>query len=75
LIADTVSVFPAGVTGVNITTTLATASTSDFKVIENNDDKVVTNIVPSSIAFDTITFVNSTVALLKLSLGDVFIVR
>ncbi|MDP2670536.1 MAG: S-layer homology domain-containing protein [bacterium] len=75
LIADTTNSFEAGWIGDSFAVSMLTSTAGGFKVIENDDDTTVTDIVPSSITFDTIDLVESTVTVARLSLGDVDVVR
>jgi hypothetical protein len=47
----------------------------NVEIIENDDDERVTDIVPSSMTFDTIEFVDSTVDVNSINLTDVDVVK
>jgi hypothetical protein len=51
------------------------STSSGFEIIELEDDTVVTDVTPSSITFDTVDVLNSTVTVSRLYLGDVDVVR
>lgn len=71
LVADTVKTFDTDWTDGDdkFSVQMLTSEAGGFKVIENQDDVVVTKIVPSSITFDNVTLVKSTVTVTKLNLG------
>jgi hypothetical protein len=72
LIADVKKPLPAGYTGTSFNYSLASAG---LRIIENTDDNVVTDIVPSSVTFDTMRFVAATTSLTTRSLSNVNVVK
>lgn len=79
--ADTVNEFgAASVSGdddfrVMLDLNCGSTSCSGFRLVETTDDEDVLDISPSSITFDTLTFVDSTVALNGISLTSVDVVK
>ena len=70
LVADTVSTFPANWTnGDDSFSVYMSTAFPGFEVIENEDDERVTKIVPSSMTFDVVDLVTSTVNVTKLNIG------
>lgn len=72
LIADVKKPLPAGYTGVTFNYTL---SASGLRIIENADDNIVNDIVPSSLTFDTMRFVAASAAISSVNLSDVSVVK
>lgn len=72
LIADVKKPLPAGYTGVTFNYTL---SASGLRIIENADDNIVTDIVPSSITFDTMRFVAASAAISSVNLSNISVVK
>jgi len=72
LVADTVTTFPGTWTSPvkSFAVSMQTSTAGGFQVIENEDDETVNNIVPSSMTFDTVDLVTSTVVVTKLNLGN-----
>jgi hypothetical protein len=59
LIADSANAFAAGDLNKYFKVTLNTSGTSNLKIVENDDDKVVTDITPSVVTSDKIQVVDS----------------
>ncbi len=72
LIADTIGTFDTGAIGEEFHASLDVAN--DVNIIENSDDQDVDDIVPSSISFDNLTFVNTTIDVNSINLSDVSVV-
>lgn len=79
--ADTINTFPAAsIDGddefrVSLRINCNTSSCTGLEIIENSDDEVVTDIVPTSITFDNITFVDSTIEVNGIALTPVDVVK
>lgn len=69
LVADTVTTFPAGWTNNDTFSVYMSTANPGFEVIENEDDELVKKIVPSSMTFDAVDLVTSTVNVTKLNIG------
>ena len=54
--------------------TLGTTTAAGFEMIENSDDEKVTDLVPSSITFDSIKLVKSTLNAYPIDMSDVDVV-
>lgn len=72
LIADVKKPLPAGYTGTTFNYSLASAG---LRIIENTDDNVVSDIVPSSVTFDTMRFVAATTSLTTRFLSSINVVK
>jgi hypothetical protein len=73
LVADTLTSLDNDILGRRIQTTLTV--NNGFKMIENGEDEVVTDITPSVLTFNTIDVVDSSFAVTRLNRGNVSVVR
>jgi len=79
--ADTITTFPAAsIDGddefrVTLDITCTSSSCTWLEIIENDDDEVVTDLVPTSITFDTISFVDTEIEVNGISLTNVDVVK
>lgn len=79
--ADTINTFPtASVDGndefrVTLDINCTTNSCTGLEIIENDDDEVVTDLVPTSITFDTLRFVETEIEVNGISLTNVDVVK
>jgi len=72
LIADTVSTIDNNAIGEEFMASLNVGT--DVEIIENEDDEEVTDIVPSSMTFDTLTFVETSIDINSINLSNVDVV-
>lgn len=72
LIADAVNTFDSNVINEQFRITLDVVN--DVRIIENSDEEEVEDIVPSSISFDTLTFVETAIEVNSIILSDVSVV-
>jgi len=72
LIADSANAFAAGDLNKYFKVTLNTSGTSNLKIVENDDDRVVTDITPSVVTSDKIQVVDSAASVVALTLSTPF---